>query len=101
MEPDGAAPVQATVTELERLRSLFRESIESYVERVDSEINEVIAAVSAEAGKNKISAGKMRDLRDMLTLLRHTQIKPDKGRRKDIKKLDGLVGDLKMLVENW
>ena len=34
---------------------------------------------------------KIRDLRDMLTLLRHRQLKPDKGRRKDLKKIESVV----------
>ena len=44
---------------------------------------------------------KIRDLRDMLTLLRHRQLKPDKGRRKDLKKIESVVDDLAMLIENW
>ena len=37
----------------------------------------------------------------MLTLLRHRQIKADKGRRKDLKKIESVVNDLAMLIENW
>jgi t-SNARE complex subunit (syntaxin) len=34
-------------------------------------------------------------------LLRHRQLKPDKGRRKDLKKIESVVSDLTMLIENW
>jgi t-SNARE complex subunit (syntaxin) len=37
----------------------------------------------------------------MLTLLRNRQLKPDKGRRKDLKKIESVVNDLTMLIENW
>jgi len=52
-------------------------------------------------GAKKVPPAKMRDLRDMLTLLRKFSIKPEKGRRKDLKKIDALVGDLTMLIEQW
>ena len=101
MEADGtqSSPAKSAVQELIRLRSAFREAVEAYVSRIDSEIGQVQKSVEALDGK--ISGSKMRDLRDMLTLLRNTQIKSEKGRRKDIKKIDSLVGDLQMLVEHW
>ena len=37
----------------------------------------------------------------MLTLLRNSGVKPEKGRRKDLKKLDSISDDLTMMVENW
>jgi hypothetical protein len=103
MEADGtqSSPAKTAVDELIRLRSSFREAVDAYVGRIDSEIAEVQDAVAALEGKKKIPGSKMRDLRDMLTLLRNTQIKSEKGRRKDIKRIDSLVGDLQMLVEHW
>ena len=41
------------------------------------------------------------DLRDMLTLLRTLEIKPEAGRRKDLKKIESLVEDLRVLSERW
>lgn len=103
MEVDGteSTPVTTVVTELERLRSVFREAIDHYAQRIDSEILEIQELISAESNKTRLPAAKMRDIRDMLTVLRQVQIKSEKGRRKDIKKIDSLVGDLQMLVENW
>jgi len=37
----------------------------------------------------------------MLTLLRNAGVKPEKGRRKDLKKLDTISEDLAMMVQNW
>ena len=67
--------------------------------RLDAEIERVSKAV--ETAVDKASGAKIRDLRDMLTLLRHRQLKPDKGRRKDLKKIESVVNDLAMLIENW
>ena len=41
------------------------------------------------------------DLRDMTTLLRTLDVKPLAGRRKDLKKIESLVDELRLLVERW
>jgi hypothetical protein len=37
----------------------------------------------------------------MLTLCRTLELKPEKGRRKDLKKIDSLIGELLLMVKNW
>lgn len=93
--------MKSVVEELETLRSDFRASLESYATRIEGEITAIRLAVEKEGGGVSPTNAKMRDLRDMLTLLRKFQIKPEKGRRKDLKKLDALVGDLTLLIETW
>ena len=101
MKNDGseASPSKAVVSELQDLRAELRESASSYAARLDVEIERVSKAVETAGAKS--SGAKIRDLRDMLTLLRHRQLKPDKGRRKDLKKIESVVNDLAMLIENW
>jgi hypothetical protein len=103
MKPDGteASPTKAVVTELQNLRAEVREATDSYAARLESEIERVRVAVETGGNSKNLSSAKIRDLRDMLTLLRHRQIKPDKGRRKDLKKIESMVSDLAMLIENW
>ncbi len=47
------------------------------------------------------SQSEIADLRDMLTLLRTLEVKPEAGRRKDLKKIESLVEDLRVLSERW
>jgi hypothetical protein len=96
-----ASPEKAVVGELQDLRAELREAASSYAARLDAEIERVRAAVDAKATRSNLSGAKMRDLRDMLTLLRNRQIKADKGRRKELKKIESVIGDLAMLIENW
>jgi hypothetical protein len=96
-----ASPAKSVVEELDVLRSEFRSALLAYAGRIEEEIGLVRKTVAAEGAGKKVSAAKLRDLRDMLTLLRKFSIKPEKGRRKDFKKIDALVGDLAMLIENW
>ena len=101
MKSDGreASPSKAVVSELQDLRAELREAASSYAARLDAEIERVRAAV--EASGEKAAGTKVRDLRDMLTLLRHRQVRSDKGRRKELKKIESVIGDLAMLIENW
>jgi uncharacterized coiled-coil DUF342 family protein len=94
-----ASPSKAVVSELQDLRAELRETASSYVARLDAEIERVRSVI--EAAGTSSSGAKIRDLRDMLTMLNHRQIKADKGRRKDLKKMEGIVKDLGMLIENW
>jgi hypothetical protein len=98
---NDAAPFKSIAEELEGLRGALRETVEAYLARLDAEIVQVSEAVEREAAKKKVSPARQRDLRDMLMLLRNASLKTEKGRRKDLKKIDGLVGDLAMLTENW
>jgi hypothetical protein len=95
-----ASPIKAVIDELQDLRAELRQASESFTARLDAEIERIRIAVEAGNAKS-LSSAKVKDLRDMLTLLRQRQIKSDKGRRKDLKKLETVVGDLGMLIENW
>ena len=95
-------PITALTAELENLQSMFREAIDTYAKRVDAEIAQLREAVAAQgAARGKLAGSRMRDMRDMLTLLRSATIRSGKGRRKDLKKIDSLLGDLAMLTERW
>lgn len=93
--------MKSTIEELDQLQQLVRETIDAYADRLESEIGLVRTAVAALRKEKEPSSERIHDLRDMLTLLRHVSVRPDKGRRKDLKKLDSLVGDLRMMIENW
>ena len=103
MKSDGteASPTKAVVSELQNLRTEVREAVESYAARLESDIERVRTTVETGSTGKSLSSARIRDLRDMLTLLRHRQVKAEKGRRKDLKRIEGVVADLAMLIENW
>jgi hypothetical protein len=43
----------------------------------------------------------MKDLQGILKQLAHLAIDPERGRRKDLKKIDSLIGELQSVVERW
>jgi hypothetical protein len=99
--PAEASPAKALLEELELFRGVCHGTLDSVGSRLDGQIDAIKLRVEALGAGQDVSSGKNRDIRDMLTLLRNVGVKPEKGRRKDLKKLDSISEDLTMMVENW
>jgi hypothetical protein len=95
------SPLKSVAEEINYLRKQAKQTITHLGRRLDAEIAQLGETVLAEAASAKIPAAKMRDARDMLAMLRTLEIKPEKGRRRDLKKVELLVEDLRRMLENW
>ncbi len=84
--------------EIANLRAVFTQIIASYCKRIQSELREIEGVVGSIPQEQQ--SLYVADMRELLNLLRNLQVKPEKGRRKDLKKIDSLVGDLNLIVEN-
>ena len=93
--------MKSLAEELDFVRKSFRESIDVYSTRVETQLTLIRDAVLQQAKSSKLPPANMRDLRDMITLCRTLDLKPEKGRRKDLKKIDTLVEELQLMVQNW
>lgn len=105
--PDGAAistdpPENLSMTELERaleielrhLRTLLREVAANYISALEADIEQVIEALGV-ADQRPMRDSQVRpELRDMLDHIRALRVKPRKGRRRDMKRMDKLIGEL-------
>ncbi|MFA7344065.1 MAG: hypothetical protein WC003_07155 [Terrimicrobiaceae bacterium] len=96
-----ASPAKALLEELEAFRGACHGTLDSIAARLDEQIDSIKFRVEALGSGEDVPSGKNRDIRDMLTLLRNAGVKPEKGRRKDLKKLDSISDDLAMMVEHW
>jgi hypothetical protein len=96
-----ASPMKSAGEELDFLRKVFRDVIASYSTRVEGEIAQIREAVGSEEKKKKLSSSRLRDARDIITLIRTLDVKTEKGRRRDLKKIDLLIEELNRFVENW
>ena len=120
--PVEASPYKSVAEELEALRKTFRAAARQYAERVDMDIirlrERVVAAGevyrdhdkvrAAAGGQSRPATGgradanfQLHDLRDMLTVLRTLEIKPGAGKRRDLKRIEAAVEDLRQMVERW
>jgi len=99
--PVEASPVKSLLEEIETFRASCRGTLLAIGLKLDERIDRVKSHVEALGPTDQLPASRMHDVRDMLTLLHHVDVKPDKARRKDLKKLDSVSDDLEMMVEHW
>lgn len=94
--------MKSALEEVTALRRVFRETLKHFGASVESDLDrlEEIVRVAAEK-KGEIDAGRLRDARDFVTLVRTLDVKPEKGRRRDLKKIQGSLEDLLDLVKKW
>jgi hypothetical protein len=87
-KPTRTVAKDMLVLELRRLRAMFKEIAERYAANTEGEIAAVIEVVEGKS-LSVARAGKM------LEVLRALSVKPRKGRRKDLARIEGAVASLR------
>jgi len=98
----SALPLKTVAEELAFLRKSFRDLVTAYAGQIEADITQLHSTVNTEAeSKRKLPSSRSHDLRDMLMLLRSLEIKPAKGKRRDLKKVENLVAELRLIADRW
>ena len=83
------------------VNGLLDEVARNYVARLHREIAELIRALEKKQADPGFSRRELKGLHDILKRIALLQINPERGRRKDLKKIDSLIGELQSTVERW
>jgi hypothetical protein len=83
------------------VNGVLDEVARNYLARLHREINELIRRLEKKQAGAGFSRRESKDLRKMLKQITDLQIDPERGRRKDLKKIDALIGELQSTVERW
>ena len=83
------------------INGLLDEVGRNYLARLRREIADLVRALEIKQAGPGYTKREMKDLHGMLKQIAHLQINPERGRRKDLKKIDSLIGDLQSIVERW
>jgi hypothetical protein len=92
--PREVSPVTMLTDELDAVRRELRRTIRSYAARLELDLAESMAAVTLHKRAEDLSRERLHDIRDLTIMMRKRKLKPEKGRRKDVRKLDSLIRDL-------
>jgi hypothetical protein len=95
--PD-TSPLKVLQTELEKLRRDLRATVRAYAARLEIDLAESRAALGALHPVEELSRERLHELRDLMIHVRKRKLKPEKGRRKDLRKIDSLIEDLRILM---
>ena len=84
--------------ELASLRRDLRRTIRAYTARLELDLAESAAAVALSKRAENLSRERLHDIRDLTIMMRKRKLKPEKGRRKDVRKIDSLIRDLRSVT---
>jgi hypothetical protein len=83
------------------INGLLDEVARNYLARLRREITELIRVIEKKQAAPGFSRKDLKDLGQILKQIATLQINPERGRRKDLKKIDSLIGELQSTVEKW
>jgi Ni2+-binding GTPase involved in maturation of urease and hydrogenase len=86
---------------LHTLRLLVREVGGNYLAGLQSEVARIEVLVRDYRQDDTPDAKQLRQMADMLQRINRLDIKPQKGRRRDVKQLDKLIERLTDTVDQW
>ena len=78
----------------------MRATVRAYAARLEIGLAESRAALESSKPAEELSRERLHQLRDLTILVRKRKLKPEKGRRKDLRKIDSLIEDLQLLIPN-
>lgn len=81
-------------SELRALHHDLRTVAKAYIARLENDLLVCIAALRSYGPVDQIRRELLQEVRDLTIVIRKRRLKPEKGRRKDLRKIDSLVGDL-------
>ena len=94
----NTSPARLLESELEKLRHDLRATVRAYAARLEIGLAESRAALESSKPAEELSRERLHQLRDLTILVQKRKLKPEKGRRKDLRKIDSLIEDLQLLV---
>ncbi len=96
-----ASPVKTLLEEIGNFRAAGHGTLDAVRENFDSRLDRIKSLLESLGSVDDIPQRKLRDIREMLTILSDPRMKPPKGRLKDLKKMESIPDDLEMMVEQW
>lgn len=99
-KPAEVLPLKTATREVARFRKIMRATIGAFSKRIETALGEVDEALATLHGK-KADRERAHNVRDILIVLRGVDVKAAKGRRRDLKRIESAVNDMRDLVEGW
>ena len=81
-------------SELRGLHKDLRKVARAYINRLENDLLVCIASLRSYGPIDRVSPELLHELRDLTIIVRNRKLKPEKGRRKDLRKIDSLIVDL-------
>ena len=90
--------IQLLLSQLTVLRRELRETLHAYEARLEIALAETISYVTALKTAKRLPREHADHIENLIVLLRKRRLKPEKGRRKDLRKIEKLITDLRAIL---
>ncbi len=81
-------------SELRALQRDLRTIAKAYIARLENDLLVCLSALRSYGPIEQVSREMLHEIRDLTIVVRNRKLKPEKGRRKDLRKIDSLIVDL-------
>ena len=81
-------------SELRALHRDLRMIAKAYITRLENDLLICLAALRSYGPIEQVPREMLHQIRDLTIIVRNRKLKPEKGRRKDLRKVDSLIVDL-------
>jgi hypothetical protein len=95
-----SSPLTVLESELHALRRDLRATAKAYIARLENDLLICLASLRSYGPIERVSAEILHQIRDLTIIVRNRKLKPEKGRRKDLRKIDSLIVDLVSTIEH-
>jgi hypothetical protein len=89
-----SSPLTMLESELRLLHRDLRTIAKAYIARLENDLFVCLAALRSYGPIEQVPREMLHQIRDLTIIVRNRKLKPEKGRRKDLRKLDSLIVDL-------
>ena len=89
-----SSPLTMLESELRSLHRDLRTIAKAYIARLENDLFVCLAALRSYGPIEKVPREMLHQIRDLTIIVRNRKLKPEKGRRKDLRKVDSLIVDL-------
>jgi hypothetical protein len=89
-----SSPLTMLDSELRALHHDLRTVAKAYISRLENDLLVCIAALRSYGPIERVPRERLQEIRDLTIIVRNRKLKPEKGRRKDLRKIDSLIVDL-------
>jgi hypothetical protein len=92
--PQESSPLTVLEYELHALHRDLRTTAKAYIARLENDLLVCLAALRSYGPIEQVPRKMLHQIRDLTIIVRNRKLKPEKGRRKDLRKIDSLIIDL-------
>ena len=89
-----SSPLTLFESELRALHRELRTIAKAYIARLENDLFVCLAALRSYGPIEQVPREMLHHIRDLTIIVRNRKLKPEKGRRKDLRKVDSLIVDL-------